>query len=267
MNGQVIKVLLVGDAMGRPGRDVLKRLLPDWKRGMRADFIIANGENSAGGKGITADTARDFFEAGVDVITTGNHVWDNKGVFDFINREQRVLRPANFTNDPGIPGRGFGVYQVPDTNVRIGVINLLGRVMMPPAECPFRVVREALPAIQRETPVIFADFHAEATSEKIFMGWYLDGQVSCVFGTHTHVLTADERLLHKGTAYITDIGMSGGMDGVIGVTVESVQERFLRGLPSRHEVCARNLMMSGALVTVDPSTGKALGIERFCEQF
>ncbi|MCX7019085.1 MAG: TIGR00282 family metallophosphoesterase [bacterium] len=261
-----LRVLLVGDAMGKPGRQALQRILPEWRRTGRADFIIANGENLAGGKGITADTAAEIIEAGADVLTTGNHVWDNKGAFDVIGRDPRILRPANYPAGMDIPGCGHGLYAVHGMPLKIGVLNVLGRVLMPPIDCPFRAAREALPFLSNETPIIFVDFHAEATSEKIYMGWHLDGHVTCVFGTHTHVLTADERLLHKGTAYITDIGMTGGYDGVIGVKIESVTDKFLRLMPGRHEVCDRNVCMSGALVTLDPATGRALAIERVFEK-
>lgn len=261
-----LRVLLVGDAMGRPGREVLTRVLPTWRANGRAHVIIANGENSAAGKGITEKTAREMFEAGVDVITTGNHVWDNREVFQFIGNEPRVLRPANFALGMDIPGRGYGIFTAPGSGIKYAVVNLIGRVLMGPADCPFRTVRDILVEVRRETPIVFVDFHAEATSEKTAMGWFLDGLVTCVFGTHTHVLTADARLLHNGTAYITDIGMTGGLDSVIGMKFETVIDRFLRGMPAKYEVAERNLGMCGALVTVDTATGRAKAIEPVLER-
>ncbi|MBX7245159.1 MAG: TIGR00282 family metallophosphoesterase [Candidatus Sumerlaeaceae bacterium] len=257
-----MRILIVGDAVGRPGRDALKHVLPDLRKERDIHFIIANGENSAAGKGITRSTADDMLKATVDAITTGNHVWDNKDIFNFIKDEPRVIRPANFPPDPVVPGKGSAIFSIPNTPFRVGVVNVMGRVMMAPIDCPFRAVRGIVDELRKETPIIFVDFHAEATSEKVAMGWYLDGDVSCVFGTHTHVPTADERLLPKGTAYITDIGMTGAFDSVIGMKLESVMDRFLYNLPTRGEVAEKNVKLSGALVTVDPTTGKARGIER-----
>lgn len=259
-------MLLVGDAVGRPGRRALKKILPAWKRDGRADFVIANGENSAHGKGISSDTAREMLDAGADVITAGNHVWDNKDVFRIIDQEERLIRPANYHPAAEIPGRGHGVFTCPSTGLRVGVMNLLGRVMMEAFECPFRTGRALAQQMRQQTSIIFVDFHAEATSEKTALGWYLDGHVTCVFGTHTHVQTADERLLHNGTAYISDIGMTGAHDSVIGMKYESVIDRFLRGMPSRFEVAEENVRLNGALVTVDPLTGRALSIERVSEK-
>jgi 2',3'-cyclic-nucleotide 2'-phosphodiesterase len=261
----VIRVLAVGDAIGRPGRQAIKKVIPRWRREARADFIIANGENAAGGKGITQDTANELFQAGVDVITTGNHVWANKDVFKLVEHEQRVLRPANFPWGMDVPGRGFGVFECRDAGFQVGVINLQGRVFMEPIDCPFRSAMCMLQQIRDKTSIVFVDFHAEATSEKMAMGWHLDGKVSCVFGTHTHIPTADERILKQGTAYITDIGMTGSYDSIIGVKPESVLDRFLRGLPARHEVAEGNVKLCGILVGVDPMTGRAESIERIME--
>lgn len=259
-----IQILAIGDAIGRPGRTAIKKLLPRWLREQRADFVIANGENAAGGKGLTHDTATELFNAGVDVITTGNHIWANKDIFKFIDAEPRVLRPANFPGGMDVPGSGFGVFDS-RPGFKIGVINLQGRVFMEPNDCPFRAATALLQQIQEKTSIIFVDFHAEATSEKSALGWFLDGKVSCVFGTHTHVQTSDERLLHHGTAFITDIGMTGSYDSIIGVKPESVLDRFMRGLPARHEVADGNVKLAGILVTVDPMTGHALRIERILE--
>lgn len=263
--GSQLRVLLIGDVVGRPGRNVVKRLLPQWRQSGRVDYVICNGENSAGGKGITSETARELFTAGVDVITSGNHIWRNRDVFKFIDSEPRLLRPLNYPEEPDIPGQGIGVFELPEQGVRIGVMNLLGRVLMDPMDCPFHAAQHYLPHLLEQTPIVFVDFHAEATSEKVAMGWFLDGQVSCVYGTHTHVLTADERLLHHGTAYITDIGMTGAYDSVIGVTVPPVIDHFLKRMPVRHEVAEQNVKLSGAIVTVDGSSGRALAIERVLE--
>lgn len=256
-----LRVLAIGDAMGRPGRAAVKKLVPEIRKEAQIDFVICNGENSAGGKGITQDTARELLDSGVDVITTGNHVWHNKDIFRIIDTEQRLLRPANLPQGLGIPGRGFGVYES-ESGFPIAVMNLLGRVHMECSECPFRMARSVLQQLRDQTPIIFVDFHAEVTSEKVAMGWFLDGQVSGIFGTHTHVQTADERLLHHGTAYITDLGMTGGHDSVIGITIDPVIDRFLRGLPIRHEVSEKNVKLSGVIITVDPLTGRAKSIER-----
>jgi metallophosphoesterase (TIGR00282 family) len=261
-----LNILVIGDAIGRPGRNAIRKLLPPWRKESRADFVIANGENSAGGKGITRETARELFDAGVDVITTGNHVWRNKDVFGFIDSEPRLLRPANFPCGMDIPGKGCGVFECAGSEFQVGVLNLMGRVHMEPIDCPFRAARAHLQQIHEKTNIIIVDFHAEATSEKCAMGWFLDGKVSAVFGTHTHVPTADNRVLPNGTAYITDVGMTGAYDSVIGVTIEPVLERFLKGMPVRHEVAEENVNMSGALITVNPMSGKAISIERVFEK-
>lgn len=258
-----LRILMVGDAVGRPGREAVKAMVPELKRSGKADFVIANAENSAHGKGITRETANQMLAAGVDVLTAGNHTWDNKDVFTFINNEQRLLRPGNFNASPAVPGRGFGVFDVPDRpGVQVAVMNLIGRVLMGAAECPFHTADDILHKLSGQTPIILLDFHAEATSEKVAMGWYLNGRVSGICGTHTHVQTADEQVLPEGTAYLTDLGMTGGHHGVIGVQFPEVLHRFLTGLPVRHEVATENVIFCGALITVDQDTGRALGIER-----
>ncbi len=258
-----IRVLLVGDAVGRPGREAVKAIVPSFKSSGRAHFVIANAENSAHGKGITRETANQLLSAGVDVLTAGNHTWDNKDVFNFINNEYRLLRPANYQPVAEVPGRGYGVFDVPEfPGVKIAVTNLIGRVLMAPAECPFRTADSFIEQVKNETPIIFVDFHAEATSEKVAMGWYLDGRVTSVTGTHTHVQTADEQVLPGGTAYMTDLGMTGGHHGVIGVKSPEVLHRFLTGLPVRHEVATDNVILCGALVTADADTGRVVDIER-----
>lgn len=267
METGTLNILLVGDAVGRPGRRAVTQIVSAWRRDGLADFVIANGENSAHGKGITRDSARELFNAGVDVLTMGNHTWDNKDIFGFIGNEPRLIRPLNFGSGPEIPGRGWGVYEVPGRpGVKVGVLNVMGLVHMAPLPAsPFHAVDEAIPLMTLETPIIIVDLHAEATSEKIAMGWHLDGRVSCVFGTHTHVATADNRVLPGGTAYQTDLGMTGGHAGVIGVKKDAVLRKFLIPIPVRHEVEEEDIRLNGALVTVDVATGKALSIERVSE--
>lgn len=259
-----IRVLVIGDAMGRPGREAIKSCVPDLKKSGRAHFVIANSENSAHGKGITQSTAQQMLSAGVDVLTAGNHTWDNKAVFDFIADEPLQLRPANFPSVPEVPGRGYGVFPVQGRDeVQIGVANLIGRVLMGNnAECPFRAADTIYEQLRPHTPILFLDFHAETTSEKVALGWHLDGRFSAVYGTHTHVQTADEQVLPGGTAYMTDIGMTGGHHGVIGVEYPDVIKRFITGMPVRHEVATQDVKLCGALVTVNARTGQAVGIER-----
>ncbi|MCX7626249.1 MAG: TIGR00282 family metallophosphoesterase [Candidatus Sumerlaeaceae bacterium] len=261
----VLRILLIGDIMGRPGRQAATRLVPRWRSENRVDFVLANVENCAGGKGVTQSTVRELLDAGIDVATTGNHVWDNKDIFNFIESEPRLLRPANYPPWGEAPGRGYTVIES-ESGLAIGIVNLQGRVFMEPLECPFHVADVLVEELRGRTPVILVDFHAEATSEKQAMGWHLDGRVSAVFGTHTHVQTADERILPQGTAYITDIGMTGAHDSIIGMKPEEVLVRFRRSLPSRFEVAEKNVQLCGAIVTVDTATGRALSIERVREK-
>jgi metallophosphoesterase (TIGR00282 family) len=254
---------MVGDAVGRPGRDAVKAVVPEYKQSGRAHFVIANAENSAHGKGITRETAKQLLSSGVDVLTAGNHTWDNKDVFNVIHTEERLLRPANFQAASEVPGRGYGVFDVAGMDgVKVAVMNLIGRVLMQAVDCPFHRAIDIVDDVSSKTPIIFLDFHAEATSEKIAMGWHLDGRVSGICGTHTHVQTADEQVLPEGTAYLTDLGMTGGHKGVIGVKAPEVLHRFLTGLPVRHEVATEDVIFCGALITVNVDTGKAVGIER-----
>lgn len=253
-----IKILFVGDVIGRPGRRALKRILPDVKRKYAPHFLVANAENAAGGVGITRKTCGELLEK-IDVLTSGNHVWDKKDVFSFMDEEPRLLRPANYP--PQNPGRGAGVY-VADSGVKVGVLNLQGRVFMDAVDCPFRKAEEELESLRAQTPVVLVDFHAEATSEKMAMGWYLDGKVSAVLGTHTHVSTADERILPQGTAYLTDVGMVGGYDSVIGIKKEPAIQRFLTALPQRFIPDKGKMMFASVFLEVDSRTGKALSIQR-----
>ncbi len=254
-----MKILFIGDIVGSPGRDAIKKLLPELKKEHALDFAIANAENSAGGSGITLKVAQELFEAGLDVLTSGDHIWKKKEVFEFINQEERILRPANFPS--GAMGRGFGLFKSRN-GIKVGVININGRVFMEALECPFRTSMRAQEELAKETKIIVLDMHAEATSEKVALGWYLDGKVSAVLGTHTHIQTADEKILPNGTAYITDVGMTGPYDSVIGRRVEDVLERFLTAVPVRFEVADGNVQLHAVALDIDDNTGKARSILR-----
>ncbi len=254
-----IKVLAVGDIIGKPGRTAISAHLQGIKAVHNIDFCIANGENSAGGNGITPPVANELFSAGVDVITTGNHVWDKKEVYDIIGRNRNLLRPGNYP--PGAPGSGFDIFEIRD-GIKVGVLNLSGRVFMGNLDCPFRTGESAIREISQVTPNIIVDMHAEATAEKIAMGWHLSGRVSAVIGTHTHVQTADERILPGGTAYITDIGMSGSEDSVIGVNRNQVLQRFLTQLPVRFQPAPGSIQIEAVIIEIDSQTGKGTGITR-----
>jgi 2',3'-cyclic-nucleotide 2'-phosphodiesterase len=254
-----MKILLIGDITGSPGRNILKENLKQIQQRESIGFTIANAENAAGGSGVTERIAGELFSYGIDVLTTGDHIWKKKEVIEYIAREERLLRPANYPDSS--PGFGCNVFKA-RTGEAIGVINLLGRVFMQAVDCPFRKAKECVEKLRKDTSIIFVDIHAEATSEKVAMGWFLDGLVSCVFGTHTHIQTADERLLHKQTAYITDIGMTGPIDSVIGRKKEHVLERFLTQMPVKFEMAEENARVHGAVVEVDIKTGHALSIKR-----
>ena len=257
----MIKILHVGDIVGSPGRQVFARVVPRMRKDGEVDFVVANGENSAGGKGITPEICEELFAAGADVITLGDHAWDQKEILKHIDVENRLVRPANFA--PGCPGRGFTT--VDTTFGRVTVLVLLGRVFLPPMDCPFRAADAILKRGMDLGSIVLAEIHAEATSEKKAMGRFLDGRVTSVVGTHTHVQTSDEKILPKGTAYLTDLGMTGPMDSIIGMEVDIVLNRFLTGLPARFEVAREDVALEGALLTVDPRTGKASKIKRIRE--
>ena len=259
-----IKIFFIGDVIGRPGRRLVGNLLPSFRRNRHVHFVIANGENAAGGKGLTRVVAEELFDNGIDVLTGGNHIWHNRDVLQIIDKEPRLLRPANYPPIPQVPGRGSGIYMVPGMGQKIGVINLLGRSFMTPVDCPFRVGRSLVDEIRKETPLIFIDMHAEATSEKIALGWHLDGLVTAVIGTHTHVPTADEMVTAAGTALQTDAGMTGPFDGVIGVRKDIIIHHMVTQLPVRHELAKDDLRMCGVLVEADGRSGRALTIERIC---
>ncbi len=254
-----VKVLFIGDITGEAGREVLSNLLPKVVDRYKIDFTVANGENAAAGFGITPKIAEEFFRLGIHVITTGNHVWDKKEVLGYLSNEQRLLRPANYPE--GVEGFGKVVLDI-DIGYRVGVLHLMGRVFMTPIDCPFRCAKREIEELKRETNVIIVDFHAEATSEKIAMGWFLDGEVSAVIGTHTHVQTADERILPQGTAYITDVGMTGPIDSVIGINKESIIDKFLTQTPRRFETAKGPALLSYVIIDIDPDSGGARNIQR-----
>ena len=253
-----MRVLLIGDIVGQPGRAAIGALLPVLKKEEALDFVIANAENAAGGSGVTPKIADELFGYGVDVMTTGDHIWNRREIYDYLDKNERLLRPANYPK--GAPGYGSCV--VDKNGVKVGVINIAGRVFMDSIECPFRVVREEIARVEPKTRIIFVDIHAEATSEKVALGWYLDGVVTCLFGTHTHIQTADEKVLSKGMAYITDLGMPGPYDSVIGRRIDQILERFITQRPMRLEMAEENIQLAGAVVDVDESTGKARSIKR-----
>ncbi len=255
-----MKVLFVGDVVGRPGRNALKGHLHGILEDRKIDFCIANGENCAGGNGITPLLVQELLGLGVDVITTGNHVWDKKEILDFINSQPRLLRPANYP--PTVPGKGLYVGLLRN-EIPYAVINLQGRVFMPPSDCPFRVCESLLSQLKPEVKVVILDFHAEATAEKQSMGWYLDGRVSAVVGTHTHVATADARILPHGTAYITDVGMTGPHESVIGVDWTIVLTRFVNQIPVKFETASGDVRINAVEMDIDEQTGKALNMARF----
>lgn len=250
---------MIGDIVGKPGRRAVKQNLPDLLDGNMVDLVIANGENAAGGNGITREIALELFSYGVDIITMGNHVWNQKDIYTYIEREPRLIRPGNYP--PGTPGRGFGTFRT-KKGIDVGVINISGRVFMQELDCPFRVGDELVARLREKTGIILIDFHAEASSEKIAMGWYMDGRVSAVCGTHTHVQTADERVLPGGTAYISDVGMTGPLDSVIGVKKDLVIEKFITQMPRRFEVADGLYQFNAVIIEVDELSSRAVSIER-----
>lgn len=253
-----MKVLFIGDIVGNPGRKIVNKNLQSIRREYNIDICVANGENSAGGNGITYYIANELYNAGIDVITLGNHTWSKKEIMSFIDNEARIVRPANYPE--GVPGKGSTIITI--KNKTIGIINIIGRVYMDNADCPFKVVEKEIDYLKSFTNVIFVDFHAEATSEKNAMGWFLNGKASCMVGTHTHVQTADERILYNGTAYITDVGMTGPSDGVIGIDRSIIVQKFLTSMPARYEVAKGKVQFNAVVVDIDESTGKANSIKR-----
>jgi metallophosphoesterase (TIGR00282 family) len=254
-----VKVLFIGDIVGKPGRELIRKGLRPLVEHLGADLVVANAENAAAGFGITKDIGDALLEWGVDVMTSGNHVWDKTEVLPYIAAEPRLLRPANYP--AGVPGRGAYVAQTGDGRP-VGIVNVMGRVFMLNIDDPFAVVLREIEAIRHRTRVIIVDFHAEATSEKIAMGWHLDGKATLVVGTHTHVQTADDRILPNGTAYLTDAGMTGPHDSIIGMDRESAMVRFLSGMPSKFEPATGNPRLNGVLVEADERTGRAIAVTR-----
>lgn len=252
-----MQILFIGDIMGRPGREVVARALPFIRSEYgHFDFVIANGENSAAGRGLTEKVMNELFSMGIDILTSGNHIWDKKSFVPLLDSETRVLRPANYPD--GAPGRGMGLYE--KNGEKLAVICLQGRVFMPPLDCPFKKVKKLLKEI--ETPAVFVDIHAEASSEKRALACWLDGKVSAVVGTHTHVQTADEGVLPGGTAFISDVGMTGGHAGVIGMTYQSVLPKFLYSTPTKFEICDEGVKIQAVVVNIDSETGRAMDIRR-----
>ena len=254
-----MRILFIGDIFGRPGREIARQAVPALIERESLDFVIANVENSAAGFGVTGDIADTILSFGVDAMTTGNHVWDKKEVLDYIGGQPKLLRPANFP--AAVPGRGSYLGRT-RTGEPIGVVNVMGRIFMQPLDDPFVVVVKEIEALRAKARVVIVDFHAEATSEKVAMGWHLDGRATAVFGTHTHVQTADERILPKGTAYLTDAGMTGPHDSIIGVTTDIALGKFLTGLPAKFESAAGPGRLNAVIVTADRATGRATAIER-----
>ena len=254
-----MNILFIGDIFAKPGRELVRRAVPALVEQRDIDLVIANVENSAAGFGVTGDIADAILSYGVDVMTSGNHVWDKKEVLDYIPRQPRLLRPANFP--AGVPGRG-GYLATTRAGEPVGVVNVMGRVFMTPIDDPFAVALREIEALRAKTRIVIVDFHAEATSEKVAMAWHLDGRATAVLGTHTHVQTADDRILPKGTACMTDVGMTGPHESVIGVTTEAALGRFLTGMPSRFEAAAGAARLNAVIITADPSSGKATGIDR-----
>lgn len=252
-------VLFIADIVGRPGRQAVFSLLPRLYKEYQIDFCIANAENASGGRGLTGEIAQSLHEAGIDVLTSGNHIWDQREIFSYLETSTFTLRPANYP--PGVSGFGSIVSRT-KSGIAVGVLNIQGRSFMPSIDCPFRTAIREWEHLRDEAAVLIVDFHAEASAEKAAMGWYLDGKVSAVIGTHTHVQTADERLLPKGTAYITDAGMTGPYDSVIGIEKEAAIRRFLTGLPTRFEPAREDVRLCGVLLGLDEKTGKALSITR-----
>jgi len=254
-----VKILFIGDIIGKPGRQALSRELDRLVDRHRIDLVIANGENAAGGFGLTTDTVKELFALGVSCLTSGNHIWDKREQVPLVLANPRITRPANYPD--GTAGKGSMIVVTPG-GIKVAVLNLEGRIFMKNLECPFRTADREIEQLRQETPIIFVDFHAEATSEKSSLGWYLDGRVSAVIGTHTHVQTADERILPQGTAYMSDAGMTGSFDSVIGIGKDEAIRKFLTQLPVKFEIPKKDIRLNGVVITIDEESGNALNIER-----
>lgn len=256
-------ILFIGDIVGKPGRDCIKYYLPLLKKEFKLDFVVANGENAAGGAGMTEKIFSELRDTGIDLVTGGNHIWDQKDIFDFIDGEPRMVRPANYPVET-TPGRGSCIIEKKGGK-KLAVLNLIGRVFMKPVDCPFRSADRELASLKGKADYIIVDFHAEATSEKQAMGWYLDGQVNALLGTHSHVQTADQRILPKNTAYITDVGMTGLYDSILGVDKSGPLKRFLSQLPHRLTISEGRKLFNAVVIDIDEETGRAVSIERIFE--
>lgn len=257
-------ILFIGDIVGKAGRLAVEALVPDLIQHYQIDLVIANCENAAAGRGVTPKVAESLFDCGIDVLTSGNHIWDKGEIVPYVDTEPRILRPANYPDSA--PGRGHGIFS--DSHGRkVGVVNLCGKLFMDCYENPYTSALELIDLLKDNTNLIILDFHAEATSEKIAFGWYLDGKISALVGTHTHVQTADERILPNGTAYITDVGMTGAMDSVIGMDTEKSIKRFLTLMPQRLEPAEENIWLNGTMINIDCESGKATRIERISKPF
>ncbi len=257
-----MNILVIGDIVGKPGRRALKGLLRDLQKGYDIHFTIANAENAAGGRGINQDVFREIIDAGVDVCTMGNHVWDNRDIFTFIDDEPRIVRPANYPGD--CPGQGFHVYTA-GFNKKVAVVNVSGRVFLGALDCPFQTMESILIELQGKTDLIIVDFHGEATSEKLAFAYCFAGRVDAVLGTHTHIMTADERIMPGDTAYITDLGMTGPVDSILGMEKEQVIQRFLTQRPVRFEVAKGAAQLQGVVLNFDEDADRIMGIERICQ--
>ncbi len=254
-----MRILFIGDIVGKAGRQAIEGVLEKVVAEHKIEFTVANGENAAGGMGITPPIAVEILDQGVDVLTSGNHIWAKKEIVPFLDEELRILRPANYP--PKVPGRGSGIFHSRNGQ-KVGVLNLEGRVFMKHLDCPFRVGEKEVELLQKETNIILVDFHAEATSEKMALGWFLDGRASAVVGTHTHVQTSDERILDEGTAYISDVGMTGPLHSVIGIRKEIALERLLTQIPWKFDVAKEEIELQGIVIDVDSKTGKSANIQR-----
>lgn len=256
-----MRILFFGDIVGRPGRQAVSAVLPRWRSQYSPDIVVANAENAAAGMGITASVAEELFGAGISVLTLGNHTFSKKEVVALLEQDSRVLRPANYP--PGAPGYGYGIFQA--GSARLAIVNFLGRVFLDALDDPFQGAKALIPLLREQTSCILIDMHAEATSEKAALGWMLDGQVSAVVGTHTHVVTADERVLPLGTAFITDVGMVGPRDSILGVETAVVIHRFLTHMPARFEIAGGPVIVNAVLISVDDTSGRAEEITRLQE--
>ena len=258
-----MNILFIGDIFGSPGRNLMKKYLPELRKEFEIDFCIANGENTAHGKGITEKTATELFKCGVDCFTSGNHIWDRKESIEYIEREPRILKPLNYSEK----AVGATKYIATIGNSKLAVINLIGQVFMNPVDSPFTALEKILPELMKETNNIFVDFHAEATAEKRALGFYFDGQISAMVGTHTHIQTADEEILPNNTAYITDVGMTGPHDSCIGITKENVFQKMITSMPQRFEIAEGGLQINAVVIEIDEDTGKAVKIQRIKRKY